>query len=118
MSTLVRRNVTAVQYDTGSTQVDHVLVELIPRRKRDGNLFVLNVYSSPRQMRCEFGDLFAVTRRKIKNNPPLIVGDFNAHHRTWGYKQTSIKGRKLWDGIQTHNLDLITDPTQRTKKGN
>lgn len=110
VATLVRRNVTAVQHDTGSTQIDHVLVELIPRRKRDGSLFVLNVYSPPRQRKCDFGDLFATTRRKIKNKPLLIVGDFNAHHTAWGYKQTSIKGRKLWDDIQTHNLDLITDP--------
>lgn len=118
VATLVRRNVTAVQHDIGNAHIDHVLIELIPQKKKNASLFVLNIYSSPRQRRCDFGDLFASTRRKSKNNPLLIVGDFNAHHTAWGYKQASIKGRKLWDDMQTHNLDLITDPLQPTRKGN
>lgn len=33
VATLVRRNVTAVQHDIGNAHIDHVLIELIPKKK-------------------------------------------------------------------------------------
>lgn len=88
MTTFVKRNITTLQHETGNAQIDHVFVELVPRKRKDENLFILNVYSSPKQHKCDFGDLFTKTEVITKNSPLLIVGDFNAHHSAWGYKLT------------------------------
>lgn len=48
----------------------------------------------------------------------LIVGDFNAAHPTWGYKQATAKGTKLYDAMCQHQLTLLTDPEQPTRTGN
>lgn len=118
VTTFVKRNITTLQHETGNAQIDHVLVELIPRKRKDKNLFILNVYSSPKQRKCDFGDLFTKTKVITKSSPLLVVGDFNAHHPAWGYKFTQVKGRNLWDKIQQHGLILITDPMKPTRKGN
>ncbi|KAH7938730.1 hypothetical protein HPB52_000149 [Rhipicephalus sanguineus] len=117
--TLVKRNVTALQHETGLMQMDHVLIELVPRKRMDKNLFVLNVYSSPRQRRnCCFDDLFAKVRMIAKDSPLLVVGDFNAHHPAWGYRFVQVKGRELWNSIQQNGLTLLTDPLRPTRQGN
>lgn len=90
--TFVKRNVTAVQHETGNTEIDHSMVELIPRKRTDKSLYVLNVYSSPRQRKCDFGDLFFRAKNLTKGAPLLVMGDFNAPHPAWGYKHTLVKG--------------------------
>lgn len=118
VTTFVKRNIATLQHETGNSQIDHVLVELVPRKRKDKNLFILNVYSSPKQRKCDFGDLFTKTKVISKSSPLLILGDFNAHHTAWGYKFTQVKGRNLWDQFQQHGLLLITDPMKPTRKGN
>lgn len=49
VATLIKRNLPVIQHDTGIEAIDHVLVEIIPTKKRgEGSLFILNVYSNPR----------------------------------------------------------------------
>lgn len=116
--TFVKRNVTAMQHETGNTEIDHSLVELIPRKRAQRNLYVLNIYSSPKQRKCDFGDLFLKVKSLAQGDPLLVVGDFNAPHPAWGYKHTLAKGRALWEKVQHHNLVLITDPMHPTRQGN
>lgn len=50
IATLIKRNIPALIHETGIVCVEHVLVEIIPTAKRGtGSLFVLNVYSKPKQ---------------------------------------------------------------------
>lgn len=117
--TLVKRNITVLQHNTGTTNVDHILIEIIPQKRKFKSLFILNVYSPPRQKRqCNFNELFAKARVIAKGGPLLIVGDFNAHHTAWGYRYTQVKGRELWNSIQQNGLLLLTDPLKPTRQGN
>ncbi|KAH7945772.1 hypothetical protein HPB49_015353 [Dermacentor silvarum] len=117
--TLVKRNVTVLQHETGSMQIDHVLIELVTCKRMDKNIFILNVYSSPRQRRnCGFDDLFAKVRMIAKGSPLLVVRDFNAHHPAWGYKFAQVKAKDLWNSIQQNSLTLLTDPLRPTRQGN
>ncbi|KAH7960874.1 hypothetical protein HPB49_024168 [Dermacentor silvarum] len=110
--TLVKRSVTVLQHETGSMQMDHVLIELVPRKRKDKNLFVLDVYSSPRQRNnCGFDDLFAKVKMIAKGSPLLVVGDFNAHHPAWGYRFAQVKGNDLCDSIQHNGLTVSQDTT-------
>lgn len=118
VTTLVKRNITVVQHDTPVTNVTHVLVELIPPRKPDHSLFVLNVYSSPKLRKASFGPLFQATLKLAGNHPVIFTGDFNAQHPAWGYAQEDIKGRKLWLTAQQCGLTLLTDPLVPTRCGN
>lgn len=75
VTTLVRRNLAVVKHDTEVINVDHVLVELIPAKKKEGSLFVLNIYSSPKQRKARFGPLLQKTLRIAKRQALVVVGD-------------------------------------------
>lgn len=98
VTTLVKRNIPAIQHHTGVDTVEHVLLELLSDRKRGGgSLFILNVYSSPSKHH-NFAQLFRKTLDIAKKQTLLIVGDFNSPHSAWGYKKDTKKadfyGRK------------------------
>lgn len=76
VTTFVKRNITTLQHETGIAQIDHVLVELIPRKRKDKNLFILNVYSSPKQRKCDFGDLFYENQGYYKKQSAFDSGRF------------------------------------------
>ncbi|KAG0424050.1 hypothetical protein HPB47_000195 [Ixodes persulcatus] len=104
--TLVKRNIPVVVHDTGVSTVEHVLIEIISGKKKDqGSLFVLNIYSSPAK-RHRFASLFQATL-KIARRQTLVVG----------YKIERPKGRKLWIDSHECGLSLITDPDHPTRRG-
>lgn len=117
VTTLVRRNLTAVQHDTEIKDIEHTLIEIIPTRKVASSLFVLNVYSSPRR-KHRFGMLIRKAIAIAGKRAILIAGDFNAHHTAWGYRFENVKGRNLWLDAQQEGLTLITDPSLPTRRGN
>ena len=43
--------------------------------------------------------------------PYLLLGDFNAHHRTWGCHNTSTRGTQLFNVINSLDLVLLNDMT-------
>ncbi|KAH7977578.1 hypothetical protein HPB49_002644 [Dermacentor silvarum] len=51
-------------------------------------------------------------------DPLLIVGDFNAPSRLWGYPREDTRGRKLAELLSTLGLTLHTDPANPTRLGN
>ncbi|KAH7941399.1 hypothetical protein HPB49_013333 [Dermacentor silvarum] len=48
--------------------------------------------------------------RVAGRDPLLIVGDFNAPSRVWGYRREEKRGRKLAEFTSTPGLTLHTDP--------
>lgn len=49
--------------------------------------------------------------------PCVVMGDFNAHHRTWGSSLSNSYGRDLLEIFDRHNLCVLNDgsQTRRTK---
>ncbi|KAH7973271.1 hypothetical protein HPB52_023336 [Rhipicephalus sanguineus] len=48
VATLVHRNLTAVLHQLNVSDCAHLLLEILPRRRTEASLFVLNVYSPPK----------------------------------------------------------------------
>ncbi|KAG0427990.1 hypothetical protein HPB47_025010 [Ixodes persulcatus] len=97
--------------------LEHVLIEIISGKKKDqGSLFVLSIYSSPAK-RHRFASLFQATLKIARRQTLVVVGDFNAQHPDWGYKIKRLKGRKLWIDSHECGLSLITDPDHPTRRG-
>ena len=48
--------------------------------------------------------------RKI-DGPCLIMGDFNAHHQTWGCSRNTPRGEIVLDLLEQHNLVFLNDLT-------
>lgn len=118
VTTLVKRNITAIAHDTGISHVEHVLLELTPNNKIKTSLFVLNIYSSPKQRKTRFGSLLQKTLRIANKQAVVVMGDFNAHHAAWGYQRECVKGRELWLDMQQGAFTLLTDPQSPTRTGN
>lgn len=118
VTTLVRRNIPTLQHDTGIETTEHAFIELIPgRKKKTSSLFILNLYSSPRE-KNGFTKLLQRATKIADKSPLIIVGDFNAHHAEWGYDRDSKRGRTLWTDAQNLGLTLQTDSSFPTRTGN
>lgn len=117
LTTLVRKGLVAICHDTRITEIEHILVQLAPKRKKSPSIFILNLYSNPTRIRQRFLLLFKKAVDIAGPNPLVIGGDFNAPHSAWGYGYTRAKGKTLWQDIQETGLTLITDPDSPTRMG-
>lgn len=120
LCTLVSKKFTTIVHDLSMnhTKTEHLLIELVPNGQLRNSLFILNIYSTPRDMRQRFTSLMSKAVGKAGGAPLIIAGDFNAPHQAWGYHHTNAKGRDLWQAASDHNLTLITDPSFPTRIGN
>ncbi|XP_040066533.1 uncharacterized protein LOC115327171 [Ixodes scapularis] len=116
-ATLVQTTQTA-QAHTLPTTLDYVFVELIPKKKTQASLFILNIYSPPSSPLNEIDRLFKTVRQRTKGHGLVIIGDFNAHHTIWGYHRDNKKGRQLHEAIRQNNLHLCNAPDTPTRMGN
>lgn len=117
LTTLVKRNIPVMQHSPLSDAAPHVILEIPPSSRRTHtSLFLLNIYSSPRQPHRFHKLLSYVKLAGI--SPLLVVGDFNAPSPAWGYIRDTRKGLMLWQ--DTHNLGytIIIDPAYPTRMGN
>lgn len=114
---LVHRNLTAVEHEIDTKDADCLLVEIIPQRRGQASLFILNVYSTPRSNHPPIIEAVNKTLRLCGHKPLLIVGDFNARNMSWGYKINNKKGTAIWNYIQDEGLTLLNDPLQPTRIG-
>lgn len=96
----------------------YVMVTLLRLRKQDPPLHILNVYCPPQSQNISFADLFSRALRVAGRDPLLIVGDFNAPSRIWGYHREEKRGRRLAELASTLGLTLHTDPVHPTRLGN
>lgn len=115
---LVHRNATAIQHTIDSSREDYVLLEVLPKRKDDKSLFVLNVYSSPKDKGLGLPDLLIKTQRLAARAQLIVVGDFNAPHPEWGYIRATPKGNRLWRVAQDLQWTTLNNPLDHTRIGN
>ncbi|EEC14949.1 hypothetical protein IscW_ISCW021625 [Ixodes scapularis] len=117
-ATLVSNQLTAVQHEFDNSAADYTLTEIIPAKKEQVSLYVLNVYSSPKDQSREVTALLESTTQLAKKGQLVITGDFNAPHVEWGYHKSFKKGNILWNKIQELGLSLLNDPHTATRTGN
>ncbi|KAH7941538.1 hypothetical protein HPB49_014785 [Dermacentor silvarum] len=117
-SILVHKSYTAVQVDLDLTLPhDYSMVTVLPSRRRDPPIHVLNVYCPPDLPRVTFSELFYRALNTAARDPLVIVGDFNAPSLHCGYHYDKARGRKLKELISTLGLTLFTDPALRKTWG-
>ncbi|KAH7954455.1 hypothetical protein HPB49_018755 [Dermacentor silvarum] len=105
----VHRNYTANKVDLDlQTDYSYAMVTLLPLRKQDPSIHILDVYYSPKLQNVSFADLFSRALRVAGRDLLLIVGDFNAPSRVWGYRREEKRGRKLAELKSTLGLTLHT----------
>ncbi|KAM7312834.1 uncharacterized protein ISCGN_009738 [Ixodes scapularis] len=108
----------SVNQQTTTGNIDHNLIEILPAKRGQMSIFVLNVYSPPSRRKENFAYLLAATFKLAKQNGVVILGDFNAAHPAWGYGKATVKGNKLWELIHQQGLTVHTDPACPTRIGN
>lgn len=69
------------------------MIEIIPSSANRESIFILNVYSSPKDLRQRFKALITKATQLARDSPLIIAGDFNAPYHTWGYPYNTSKGR-------------------------
>ncbi|KAM7290098.1 hypothetical protein ISCGN_026770 [Ixodes scapularis] len=117
-ATLVSNQLTAIQHEFDNSAADYTLTEIIPVKKEQVSLYVLNVYSSPKDQSREVTALLESTTQLAKKGQLVITGDFNAPHVEWGYHKSFKKGNILWNKIQGLGLSLLNDPHTATRTCN
>lgn len=116
---LVNKAYTAIQVDLNlSTEQEYTMVRVLPLRRRDQSIHILNIYSPPHKPRVTFSEIFLRAIKLADKDPLVIVGDFNAPSLHWGYHYEKARGRKLAELISTLRLTLLTDPAYPTRVGN
>lgn len=110
---------TVVQVDLDlSTEQEYTMVRVLPLRRRDPSIHILNIYCPPHKPRVTFNEIFLPAIKMAAKEPLVIVGDFNAPSLHWGYHFEQARGRKLAELISTLSLTLLTDPAYPTRVGN
>ena len=73
--------------------------------KRD--LTILSIYLSPAHTfnPTHLSELLS----QLPPPPFIVMGDYNAHHLTWGCQQNDTRGRQLLNVTETLHLALITN---------
>ncbi|XP_072140696.1 uncharacterized protein [Dermacentor andersoni] len=98
-------------------KAEHVMIEIIPGRLRRQSVFILNVYSSPNDLRQRFKALLRKAINLAGTSPLVIAGDFNAPHYAWGYMYNTVKGNELWQNATDLDLTLVNDKSFPTRMG-
>ncbi|KAH7976482.1 hypothetical protein HPB52_014476 [Rhipicephalus sanguineus] len=99
-------------------RIEHTLVEIVPEKKHQQSLFVLNVYSPPKDHLKDLDKLMREVKKLSKGNGLIVVGDFNAPHVAWGYTASKKKGEDMHNVAKHHHLTLLNDPQTPMRIGN
>ncbi|KAH7942776.1 hypothetical protein HPB52_001326 [Rhipicephalus sanguineus] len=115
---LVNKAYTAVAVDLDlDNEQEHSVVKVLPLKRRDPAIHILNIYCPPHKPRVTFNEIFYRALKSAGKEPLVIVGDFNAPSLHWGYHFEKARGRKLAELISTLRLTLLTDPASPTRLG-
>ncbi|XP_040072031.2 uncharacterized protein LOC120844346 [Ixodes scapularis] len=115
---LIKGCIAAMQHLTTQKDCEHTLVEIISKStKKKSNLFILNMYCRPSRKQPGIREVIREALFIAKDSPLLIVGDFNAPHRLWGYTHNSKKGKAIVESIEQEHLTLLNDPQTPTRTG-
>src|SRR5215469_6741495 len=70
---------------------------------------LLNCYIPP-NVHNYISDLKTTVDNLQRNNPLLMLGDFNSHHPFWNCTNMDKKGKELFNFISSYDLFLINGP--------
>lgn len=116
---LVHKQYTAQEVTLPTTPpFPYTMVSVLPIRRSDPPVHILNIYCPPKLKNVTFSETFTQAMQVAGRDPLLIVGDFNAPSRLWGYPREDTRGRKLAELLSTLGLTLHTDPASPTRVGN
>ena len=102
--TLVKTSIPAVELcNSRNTELEHQTVKLM---LPSGDLLITNCYSPP-------GSTLALHKVSIKAPRHLVVGDFNSHSPSWGYKDMDTRGEEIEDWMMENKLTLINHPDDK-----
>ncbi|KAH7964238.1 hypothetical protein HPB51_027524 [Rhipicephalus microplus] len=76
--TLIHSSITAVQHELEATDIQHTILEVLPRKRTGKSPFVLNAYSSLREKATDLSRLFNEMIALVEDAELLLLGDFNA----------------------------------------
>ncbi|KAH7974180.1 hypothetical protein HPB49_011670 [Dermacentor silvarum] len=94
------------------------MVTILPLRKHDPSIHILNVYCSPKLQNVSFADLCNRALRVAGPDRLVIVGGFTAPSPVWGYRRDCKRDRKLAELTSMLGLTLKTDPVRPARIGN
>lgn len=115
----VHKCYTANQVDLElNSEYSYVMVTLLPLKKQNAPLHILNIYCSAKFKNVTFAALFSRALKAAGRDPLVIVGDFNAHSTLWGYVREEKRRSKVAELAPTLGLTLHTDPAHPTRVGN
>lgn len=115
---MVHRNLTANQIDLEYEDLSYTFVEVLPNKRSDHTLYILNIYSPPKDKSQATSKLMVKAYKYANRAPLIILGDFNAQHSAWGYQKCATKGTKLWETAQNHGFTLLNNLERPTRIGN
>ncbi|KAH7950201.1 hypothetical protein HPB49_020903 [Dermacentor silvarum] len=95
-----------------------ILLDAPLRNQRRNSVFVLNIYSNPRDSRQHFKIILKKATDLAGPRPLVVVGDFNVPYGLWGYVYDTTKGRNLWQDANEIDLTLVTDKAFPARIGN
>ena len=91
VATLVRNDTSAHLIESYDTERITVSID---------DLTVVNFYKAPKS---DF------TPPPSYHHPVIYSGDFNGHHKNWGYKENNLQGEQLADWASNNDLMLLYD---------
>ncbi|KAH7967128.1 hypothetical protein HPB49_022959 [Dermacentor silvarum] len=100
-SLLVHKTLTGQEVDLDlSISYSYTMVTALPLRRTDPPVHILNICCRPKLKKITFADTFGRALKIAGRDPFLIVDDFNAPSRLWGYRKEEMRGRKLGSTTQ------------------
>ena len=89
----------------GNSEDKSEIVKVNVWKKKKGNNFTIYAIYSPSNNKPDFTSLYVTSKT-------IMIGDFNAHSPTWGYKDTNAAGKETEDLLNTSILELIYNDTE------
>lgn len=77
---MIHRNLTANRIDLECEALSYSFVEILPKRRSDQSLYILNVYSPPKDKSQAVSKLIDKAYKYANRAPLVVLGDFNAQH--------------------------------------
>lgn len=87
------------------TDLEVIAVQIFSKPK---NITVCNIYIPP-SLNDAVEQLEKVIKQLPKDNPLLLLGDFNAHHALWDSPQNNARGEKLYELIEGRSMILLNE---------
>ncbi|KAH7959126.1 hypothetical protein HPB49_008467 [Dermacentor silvarum] len=104
VAVLISNKMTHITHDLRMTasKVECIMIEIIPSPANRESIFILNVYSSPKDPRQRLKALITKATLLARDSPLIVAGNFNAPYHTWVYPYNTNKGKDQIRDIVCH----------------